>query len=283
MPNILVLASETIGGAKLLEAVKRRADQDDVRFFVCVPQTKPRHGNVIYDDAVRDAAQVRVDLTLAFLRELGVDETGAVGDPDPFNAAMDAIAEYDIDEVIVSTRPAPTSGWMRRDLPERIQQSSGLPLEHVVVDIDKEGLPFEVTLVVANQTVAGQELVDRLKSKAQEAPRRFIVIVPQDSGDGAACNMARERLSLLLRSLEESGVIAAGTIADPDPYTAIMNALQVFYISEIVISTLPENQSRWLAKGLIDRVRRASGRPVEHIESTGESMTVGAGTGSDEA
>ncbi len=193
MPNILILASETIGGAKLLETVKRRAEADDVRFFVCVPQTRPRHGNVIYDDAVRDAAQIRVDLTLAFLRELGVEGRGAIGDPDPFNAAMDAISEWGIDEVIVSTRPAPTSGWMRRDLPERIQQASGLPVEHVVVDIDKEGLPFEVTLVVANQTVAGQELVDRLKAKAEEAPRRFIVIVPQDSGDGSACQSARQR------------------------------------------------------------------------------------------
>jgi len=279
MPNILVLASETIGGAKLLEAVRGRAEQGDVHFFVCVPQTRPRHGNVIYDDAVRDAAQVRVDLTLAFLREQGLQGTGTVGDPDPFSAAMDVIGEHQIDEVIVSTRPAPTSGWMRRDLPERIQQSSGLPVEHVVVDIDSEGLPFDVTLVVANQTVAGEDLINRLKQMAEEGPRRFIVIVPQDSGDGRAVAAARERLGLLLHSMEDSGIIAAGAIGDPDPYTAIMNALQVFYISEIVISTLPENESRWLAKGLLDRVRRASGRRVEHVESSSEHNQTGAGAG----
>jgi hypothetical protein len=270
MPNILVLASETIGGAKLLEAVRRRAEREDTRFVVCVPQTRPRHGNVIYDDAVRDAARVRVDLTVAFLRELDVESTGVVGDPDPYTAAMDAIAENEIDEVIVSTRPAPTSGWLRRDLPERIQQASGLPVEHVVVDIDTEGLPFDVTLVVANQTVAGRDLVERLQQKAAEGPRRFIIVVPQDSGDGHAAAEARERLQLLIDSLRDDGIIAAGSIGDPDPYTAIMNALQVFYISEIVISTLPENKSRWLEKGLVDRVRRASGRPVEHVESTSE-------------
>lgn len=277
MPNILILASETIGGAKLLETVRQRAQQEDARFFVCVPQTRPRHGNVIYDHAVRDAAQVRVDLTTAFLREIGVQGAGAVGDPDPFNAAMDAISEHQIDEVIVSTRPAPTSGWLRRDLPERIQQASGLPVEHVVVDIDKEGLPFEVTLVVANQTVAGSDLVARLEQMAEERPRRFIVVVPQDSGDGSAATAARDRMQLLLDSLADSSIVAAGTIGDPDPFTAIMNALQVFYISEIVISTLPENQSRWLAKGLIDRVRRASGRPVEHVESSSENVETGAG------
>jgi hypothetical protein len=48
MPNVLVLANETIGGARLLDAVRERAGRgDDVRFHVVVPQTRPRHGNVI--------------------------------------------------------------------------------------------------------------------------------------------------------------------------------------------------------------------------------------------
>src|SRR5918998_964009 len=89
MPNVLVLANETIGGAKLLDAVRERAGRgDDVSFHVVVPQTKPRHGNVIYDDVVRDSAQVRVDLALEFLSGLGVaGAAGEVGDADPFNAA----------------------------------------------------------------------------------------------------------------------------------------------------------------------------------------------------
>ena len=46
---------------------------------------------MIYDEAVRDSAQVRVDLALAFMRDEGIEGTGEVGDADPFNAAMDAI------------------------------------------------------------------------------------------------------------------------------------------------------------------------------------------------
>src|SRR3712207_2042630 len=170
MPNILVLASETIGGAPLLETVKRKAEQGDAKFFVVVPQTRPRHGMVVYDDAVRDAAQVRVDLTRAFMEEEGIEGVGEIGDPDPFTAAMDAIGQHRIDEVIVSTRPAAPSGWLRRDLPERIQEATGLPVEHVVVDIDNEGLPFDVTLVVANQTLATDELSEYLTRKAKEGP-----------------------------------------------------------------------------------------------------------------
>ena len=70
---MLVLANETIGGGQLLDAVRERAKRgDDVTFYVVVPQTRPRHGNVIYDDAVRDSAQVRVDLALEFMRAEGI-------------------------------------------------------------------------------------------------------------------------------------------------------------------------------------------------------------------
>jgi hypothetical protein len=276
MANILVLASETIGGAALIEAVKERHAQGDARFFAVVPQTRPRHGNVIYDDAVRDAAQVRVDLVTAFMKAEGIEGSGEVGDPDPYTAAIDAIEEHGIDEVIVSTRPATSSGWLRRDLPERIEQASGKPVKHVVVDIDREGLPFDVTLVAANQTVAGRELVEHLKRLAAQGERRFIVVVPQDSGDGSAVRDSRARLDQLIGSLTAEGIVAAGFIGAPDPYDAIMNALQVFYISEIVVSTLPENRSRWLEKGLLDRIRRASGRPLEHVESTSEPATASA-------
>jgi hypothetical protein len=56
-------------------------------------------------------------------------------------------------------------------------------------------------------------------------------------------------------------------IGDPDPYTATMNAVQYFRISDVVISTLPEDESRWVADKLVDRVRGAANVPVEHIES----------------
>src|SRR4051794_3261926 len=270
MAHVLVLANETIGGGQLLDAVRERAARGDARFFVVVPQNRPRHGNVIYDEAVRDSAQVRVDLALAFMREEDIEGSGEVGDADPFNAAMDAIGAHGLDEIIVSTLPAADSGWMRRDLPERLEIESGLPVQHVVVDLEAEGLPFDVTLVLANQTVAGGRLVERLEQPKGDAPRRFIVVVPQDSGDGAAVSAARERLGQLLSSLSDAGIVAAGMIGDPDPYTAARNALDFFHISEIVVSTLPSNRSEWIENGLIDKLEREGGKPVIHVESATE-------------
>jgi hypothetical protein len=217
---------------------------------------------------VRDSAQVRVDLALAFMRDEGITGTGEVGDPDPLNAAKDAIAEHGIDEIIISTLPAATSGWLRRDLPERLREETGLPIEHVMVDLVQEGLPFDVTLVAANVTATSPELTERLKALAGEGPRRFIVVVPQDHVEGHAAREARERMRALVHSLRAEGIVAAGMIGDPDPYTAIMNAVQFFHISEIVVSTLPEGTSRWMADKLVDRIQGATHKPVEHIEST---------------
>jgi hypothetical protein len=267
MKTVLVVANETLGGRALIEAVRAKVAEGDTRLVLSVPQTRPRAGLVIYDDAVFDAAQARVDLALGFVHAEGIDAIGEVGDPDPYTAAMDAVQQYHPDEIVVSTYPETRSGWLRRDLIDRVRQASGLPVEHVVADPDSEGLPFQVTLAVANRTGTGNELLDALKAKASadQERRLFIVVVPQEGGEGQAARRARTRLKAVLDRLHSSGLFAAGMIGDPDPYTAIVNALQHFRVDDIVISTFPETKSGWLRADLIERVRRTTGKPVEHI------------------
>jgi hypothetical protein len=267
--TILVVANETIGGEKLLEAVRERA-ADDVRFVLCVPQSRPRAGLVIYTDAVFDAAQVRVDLALEVIRDLGIRAIGEVGDPDPYTATLDAVLEYRPVEIIISTFPETRSGWLRRDLIERVKDATGLEVTHVVNDIDDVGLPYHVTLAVANRTASGDELLEALRHRAeqytdQSKRQLFIVVVPQEGGDGHAARRARTRLKLVLDRLRVRGLYAAGMIGDPDPYTAVMNAVQYFLVDDIVISTFPETKSGWLRADLIERVRRTTGKEVEHV------------------
>jgi len=268
--TIVVVANETIGGRKLLQEVKSRAG-DDVRFVLCVPQTRPRAGLVIYDDAVFDAAQARVDLALEVIRDMGIRAIGEVGDSDPYTATIDAVHEYHPDEIIISTYPATRSGWLRRDLIERIQEATGVAVTHVVSDIDAEGLPWHVTLAVANRTASGDELLQALKAKSDQFTgdddRRelFLVLIPQEGGGGHDTRRARTRLKLVLDRLRVRGLYAAGMIGDPDPFTAIQNALQYFRVDDIVISTFAETKSGWLRSDLIERVRRATGKPVEHV------------------
>ena len=167
MKEVLVVANRTLGGAKLLAAVRERASSGDVRFRLVVPQTKPSAGLVIYDEAVRESAQVRVDLAVSAVTAEGIRASGEIGDSDPFLATMDAVAVHRPDEIILSTYPAIHSGWLRRDLIERIQNASGLPVEHIVTDLGREGLVFNVTLVVASKTSSGEELLERLRDEGR--------------------------------------------------------------------------------------------------------------------
>jgi hypothetical protein len=267
MKTILVVANETLGGASLLERIREHAAEErgDIRVVICVPRTRPRHGNIIYDEAVYDAAQVRIDLARAVLRAEGIDAIGEPGDPDPYTATMDALAEHSPDSIIISTFPATSSGWLRRDLIERVTDAAGVPVEHVVADIDQEGLPFKVTLVVANRTASSAPLRDALLARAQDGRRMFIVVIPQEGGEGLHARRARGRLGQVVDRLRSDGLFAAGMIGDPDPYTATMNGLQFFRVDDVVISTLPETRSGWMRTDLIERVRRASGKPVEHV------------------
>jgi hypothetical protein len=267
--TILVVANETLGGQPLLDAVRERADSD-TRFILCVPQNKPRAGLVVYNESVFDAAQVRLDLALEVIRDMGIRAIGEVGDQDPFTASIDAVREYHPQEIIISTFPETRSGWMRRDLIERVSDATGLPVTHVVHDLDTEGLPFHVTLAVANRTASGDELLEALQAKAEafsEPNRRplFIVIIPPEGGSGQAVQRARTRLKLVVDRLRVRGLYAAGMVGDPDPFTAITNALQYFRVDDIVISTFAETKSGWLRSDLIDRVQRTTGKPVEHV------------------
>ena len=37
-----------------------------------------------------------------------------------------------------------------------------------------------------------------------------------------------------------------------------------------MISTLPSNRSAWVEKGLVEKIERDSGKPVQHIEARDE-------------
>jgi hypothetical protein len=264
--RILVVANETVAGKPLIDAVKKRADSGPVRVHVICPQNQPKHGYVIYDEHTRDAAENRLEMTLALLKEVGVEADGEVMDPDPYAAIMDALGEDDYDEIILSTHPETRSGWLRENLVDRVARATRRPVEHVVVDLAADHEGAQRTLVVANQTVDSRDLIEALKKRASEGDHQFFVILPQ-SGAEDKDEEAAERLANTLKELEEAGIEAMGQVVHPDPYTAIQNAMKDYGAHDVLISTFPETRSGWLRNDLVERVRAATNRPVEHIVS----------------
>jgi hypothetical protein len=269
MKHVLAVANETVAGRALTEALQRRAADRDLRVSVVCPVNAPREGYVVYQDTRRAVARRRLDKTLAQLREAGVAADGYVVDADPVDAVRDALGQLEppVDEIVVSTHPEQKSGWLRRHVVDRIRRVAGdVPVEHVVVDLDREGGPVNV-LVIANETVLGERLLDRIRKRAAESPASFMLVCPQSEPQGGSAPEAERRLRRALAALRGAGLDAHGQIAHPDPYTAAMHAVQDERVDEIIVSTFPGRaRSSWLRKDLVSRLREGTKLPVEHVE-----------------
>jgi hypothetical protein len=276
--HLLVVANETVAGRSLIEAIERRRKDGPVRVTVITPVNQPREGYVVYEDTRRAAAGRRLEHTLKALRSAGIPALGMVVESDPVAATRDAIAQLEPppDEIVVSTHPHQRSGWLRRDVVERIKGvARGLPVEHVVVDLEREDGGDANVLVIANETVVGAPLLDKIRSRAQQGKASFLIICPQSDVNSAAHPEAERRLRRALSILRGEGIDAHGQVAHPDPFTAAMQAVQDERIDEIIVSTFPgEKTSSWLRGDLVNRLRKQTGVPVEHVEVEREPEAV---------
>jgi cytochrome c oxidase subunit 1 len=137
LKHILVVANQTVGGDRLIAAVKAHAEGEPSRVTVICPQNDPSDVWVVDESQVAAQTRERLDATLAALRAAGIQATGRVVDRDPYTAVLDVVESSDPPaEIVISTLPQTRSGWLRRDLVQRLRDRTQLPVEHVVVDVE---------------------------------------------------------------------------------------------------------------------------------------------------
>ena len=172
---------------------------------------------------------------------------------------------------------------------ERFRYRSSRPVEPLYPD----RAPRSTTkryLVVANQTLTGDDLVARVKALAAEAPATFHVVVPAthsnayltahtraerelvDAGvaadpDEVGRAQARYRLRETIEALRAAGVDAEGEVGVADPFHAVEDAAEHVDVDEVLLSTLPHGFSRWLDADVPARIRRRLGVPVTTVTS----------------
>jgi hypothetical protein len=266
--HVLVVANETVAGEALLARIRERAGSDDIRFTVLAPISDPQAGYVVYEDTRRAAAGRRLERSVRGLRDAGVAVHGLVVDADPVSAVRDALASYEppIDEIIVSTHPSARSGWQRRDVVEEIRKvAGGVPVDHVVVDLEHERGSERNVLVVANETLLGRALLDRIRQRAAQGPASFVLVAPQSDPAARAHPDAERRLRSAIGELRSEGIEIHGQVAHPDPYTAAMQAIHDERTDELIVSTFAAERSGWLRRDLVERLRKDTGLPVEHV------------------
>jgi hypothetical protein len=265
--HLLVVANETVTGRELIEAVERRKGAGDLRVTVIAPVNQPQRGYVVYEDTRRAAAGRRLDRTLGMLREEGIPAHGLVVETDPVTAVRDALAQLEppIDEIIVATHPQQKSGWLRRNVVDKIRDTAGdVPVEHVVVDVTAESGDANV-LVIANETVIGEPLLERIRERAARSKASFLIISPQSDPTQAEHPEAERRLRQALASLRGAGIDAHGQVAHPDPFSAALDAIREERVDEIIVSTFAPERSPWLRRNLVQRLHNETKLPVEHV------------------
>jgi hypothetical protein len=265
--HLLVVANETVTGRKLIEAVERRKDAGDLRVTVIAPVNQPQRGYVVYEDTRRAAAGRRLDRTLGMLRDEEIPAHGLVVETDPVTAVRDALAQLEppVDEILVATHPQQKSGWLRKNVVDRIRDAAGaVPVEHVVVDMADESGDTNV-LVIANETVIGEPLLERIRERAGRGKASFLIVSPQSDPTQAEHPEAERRLRQALASLRGDGIEAHGQVAHPDPFSAALDAIREERVDEIIVSTFAPERSPWLRRNLVQRLHNETKLPVEHV------------------
>jgi hypothetical protein len=141
--RVLVVANETVAGRELREEMMRRAAQTPEVRVVC--PILPSRAHLITSDIDHELAEARtrLDETLAWASEHGIEATGGVSADTPLMAAADELRRFRADEVIVSTHPQARSRWLESGLVERLRDELDIPVHHVVVDLERVREPAE--------------------------------------------------------------------------------------------------------------------------------------------
>jgi hypothetical protein len=137
--RVLVVANETVGGQELLSAISTLALSQQTQFLVVCPALNSRLKTFTSDsDPAWEAAQLRLDETLARLASVGIEARGEVGDGDPLVAVDDAVRTFGPNEIVLSTHPPGKSNWLERGVVESVRAHYDVPVTHVVVDLEAE-------------------------------------------------------------------------------------------------------------------------------------------------
>jgi hypothetical protein len=137
--RILVVANETVGGKKLLDTLRDRAEGVREEILVVTPAlNSPLRHWASDEDPARADAQRRLDESLATLRQAGVNARGEVGDSEPLQALEDALRTFAPDEIVISTHPEGRSHWLEKGIVDAARERFAIPITHVVVDLEAE-------------------------------------------------------------------------------------------------------------------------------------------------
>ncbi|HKZ12820.1 MAG TPA: hypothetical protein VJL81_03135 [Solirubrobacterales bacterium] len=152
--SLIAIVTPAFGSRESIEALKREAadgDGAEVRLVAPAIEHNPLHHTLGDVDLPREEAQKRLEEALAAAKAGGLPIAKAeVGDPDPVQAAQDALLEKDADEILIFCHADDGKEWYEGGLWKHAADALEPPLKLVVVD----GGPDSKEHVVDTETAA---------------------------------------------------------------------------------------------------------------------------------
>lgn len=133
--RVVAVIADPISGSEAIEELRSTAGGGEVELLVIAPQVEAnplRHTLGDVDEPRREASE-RLQASLDSLREAGLEARGEIGDPDPVQAARDALLAAPADEVVIFEREAAESRWFEGDLTERAEEAIEPPLRIITL------------------------------------------------------------------------------------------------------------------------------------------------------
>jgi hypothetical protein len=90
-------------------------------------------------DEPKQEAEARLGRVLEELRANGIEAGGEVGDPDPIQAAQDALLKAPADEIVIFEHERAQARWFEEGLLEKAEAGLDPPLRMVVLHSDRDG------------------------------------------------------------------------------------------------------------------------------------------------
>lgn len=128
-------------------------------------------------------------------------------------------------------------------------------------------------LVVATAPDPSDEVLERLAREAGEDIEVAVVSPASDASpvEWLSDDEARAREAAQHRALEaaeaasDAARVVTAQAGDPDPVTAVEDALQVFPADELIVVTRPKDTATWLERRAIAGGLEGFGLPVTHL------------------
>jgi hypothetical protein len=140
--SLIAIVTPAFGSPESVDQLKQEAadasgngTQAEVRLVAPAVEINPLHHTLGDIDEPRVHAKERLDEAVSLAEAGGVEITGAeVGDPDPVQAAQDALLKQPADEVLIFSHADDSKDWYEGGLWENAEDSLKPKLRLVVVD-----------------------------------------------------------------------------------------------------------------------------------------------------